>query len=349
MKRVYYVSRFSRPLSKGDLDDIHDSALRNNRRANVTGFLVCLGDMFFQVLEGPTATVDKLFHGRIVPDGRHKDVVCLKAETGVRRRMFPQWHMEVFNLNEHDENLPFAFREMLAALLDSHHTVAQYTQPSVLGMLERGVNPRSVRPRRKRVTVLFSDVIGFSFFAQYLAPTELLDLVNIHVEVCTDRVHANGGEVNKLTGDGILAYFPGPTTEAALQTAVEIVSGMRARRSRAKKNSPHELLYGGIGLAHGLVFEGNVGLGLKRDFTILGNTVNLAARLESMTRDHNVRLTLDASVARRAATPWKFSSLGKHKLKGQSRQLDILTVSSLPSLDVPDLYDRIQQRVRKDR
>ena len=94
-----------------------------------------------------------------------------------------------------------------------------------------------------------------------------------------------------------------------------------------------------------MVFEGNVGLGVKRDFTILGNTVNLAARLESTTRDHNVRLTLEAAVARRAAEPWQFATLGKHKLKGQSRQLEILTLGSLPSLDVSELYSRIQGHI----
>ena len=95
------------------------------------------------------------------------------------------------------------------------------------------------------------------------------------------------------------------------------------------------------------MFEGNVGVGLKRDFTILGNAVNLAARLESMTRDHNVRLTLEPSVARRATGSWEFTSLGKQKLKGQGRQLEILTLSSLPKLDVPELYTRIQRHCRK--
>ncbi len=321
--------------------------MRNNRAAKVTGFLVCTGDTFFQVLEGPTATVDDLYHKRIAPDERHTDVVCLKSENGVRRRMFPKWHMKVFNLDEQEEVLPFAFRKMLTALLESHHTVARYTQPSVFEMLERGVNPTTVRPSRRRVTVLFSDIIGFSYFARHLAPADLLDLVNAHVEVCVTRVTANGGEVNKLTGDGVLAYFSGGSTQAALLASVEILNEMRARRSRAKQNSRYRLLYGGIGLAHGLVFEGNVGIGLKRDFTILGNSVNLAARLESMTRDHNVRLTLEPAVAHRASSAWEFTSLGKHDLKGQTRQLEVFTLGSLPELDVAGLYKRIQRHLRK--
>jgi len=346
MKRMYYVSRFSRPLTKKDLAAIQDASLRNNPSAEVTGFLVCLGDTFFQVLEGPTAAIDQLYYERIVPDDRHTDVVCLKSETAVRTRMFPEWHMKVFNLNEEEKVLPFAFQQMLTALVDSHHTIARYTQPSVSGMLEQGVNPMAIRPRRRRVTVLYSDIIGFSYFAQSLTADELLDLVNSHVEACVQGVTSNCGQVNKLTGDGVLAYFPGASSEAALRAAVDIIATMKDRRSRSQKSNPHRLLYGGIGLAHGLVFEGNVGLGVKRDFTILGNTVNLASRLECSTRDFNVRLTLDSTVARRAKGDWRFSSLGKKQLKGQNRPVEILTLDSLPKVDVSQLYDEIQSLLR---
>lgn len=346
MRRIFYASRFARPLSKRDLTDIHETALRNNRREAVTGFLVCLGDTFFQALEGPDATVQRLYHDRIVPDPRHKDVHCLKIESGVRRRMFPNWSMKVFNVNEQSELLPFAFRQMLTALLDSSHTIAQYTQPSVLRLLERGVNPTLVRPRRKRVTVLYSDIIGFSYFAERLKPGEFIDLVNSHIEVCTTWVDQNGGEVNKLTGDGVLAYFSSKASDSALTSAVGILDEMKRRRSKARRGSAHRLLYGGVGLANGLVYEGNVGPVLKRDFTILGNTVNLASRLESLTRELNVRLIITSSVVRRAKQTWPFVSLGKVTLKGQSRALAISSLSSFPRLNTAQLYNRIRAYVR---
>jgi len=344
MKRIHYVSRFARPLSNRDLADIHDSAVRNNQREGVTGFLVCLGNTFFQVLEGPASKVDELYNGRILPDPRHKDVICLKSETKVKARMYPKWYMKAFNLNQETEILPFAFRQMLTALLESSHTIAQYTQPSIYRMLELGVNPTTVEPRRKRVTVLFSDIIGFSQFAEYLRPVELIALVNSHAEVCTDCVSRNGGEVNKLLGDGVLAYFSNSSTDDAIKCAIELVTEMKSRRERARVSSPHRLLYGGVGLANGWVYEGNIGPALKRDFTILGNTVNLASRLESLTRDLGVRLTLGASVMRRASESGAgaFVSLGKQRLKGQSRAIEIFTVRSLPRLDVGKVYSDIE-------
>ena len=347
MKRMYYVSRFARPLSKRDLTRLQQTSISNNRRSRITGFLVCLGDTFFQVLEGPTTTVERLYHERIVPDSRHKDVFCLKAESGVRRRMFPDWNMKTFNLNEQAEALPFAFREMLTALLESSHTISQYTQPTVFRMLEHGVNPTRVPPRRKRVTVLYSDIIGFSYFAEHLKPRDMIELVNSHVGACALAVSNHGGEINKLTGDGVLAYFSTRTTDAALTSALELIKEMQRRRSCARKTSPHHVLYGGVGLSNGIVYEGNVGHATKQDFTILGNAVNTATRLESLTRDLGVRLTLGPAVVRRAEQSWPFASLGKHRLKGQSRAFEISTLRSVPRLDMDEVYRRIKTHVRR--
>jgi class 3 adenylate cyclase len=256
--------------------------------------------------------------------------------------------MKTFNLNEQAESLPFAFRQMLTALLESHHTIAQYTQPSVLKMLERGTNPASVRPRRECVTVLYSDIIGFSRFAEHLAPDDLIGLVNSHAEVCSQCVTNHHGQVNKLTGDGVLTYFTGLTSDDGIEAAVEILKEMAHRRESAGRESPHRHLYGGVGLAHGLVYEGNVGSALKRDFTILGNTVNLAARIESFTRDLDVRLNLDQSVVLGAKRPHPFQSLGKHLLKGQSQELELFTLDSISPLRIEEVYREIEEFVTRE-
>jgi adenylate cyclase len=347
MKRIFYVSQFSRSLSKRDMESIHQSALRHNSQNGITGILVCLGDTFFQVLEGKPKIVDALYNDRILPDKRHKNVLCLKAEGSVRKRMFPEWDMRIFNLNEEKEVLPMAFRQMLAALLESSQMIAQYTQPSIFKMLEQGINPTLVKPRRKRVTVLFSDIVGFSIFAEKLPPSDLIDLVNSHVEVCVNQVDIHGGEVNKLLGDGLLAYFEDRETDAAIDAARGILHNMKCSRSRASKSSPHRLLYGGVGLANGMVYEGNIGPALKKDFTILGNTVNLASRMESLTRVLNVRLTVGASVVKRCERAEQFESLGRHQLKGQSKSLEVFGLRSLAPLNIENLYSEIAGFFRK--
>ena len=200
--------------------------------------------------------------------------------------------MRVFDLNEEAEALPMALRQVLSALLESNFMIAQYTQPSVLKMLEDGVNPTKVKPHKKHVTVLFSDIIGFSRFAEWLKPDDLIDLVNRHAQICIAHVDRNGGQVNKLLGDGVLTYFADRDTDAALEAATGILKEMEEQRLAARDGSPHQLLHAGVGLANGVAYEGNVGSELKRDFTILGNTVNQASRLELLTRRLNQQILM---------------------------------------------------------
>lgn len=347
MKRMFYVSRFSRPLSKSDIEKIHNSAARFNRQHGITGILVCLGDTFFQVLEGKRDIIDQLYHERIVPDNRHVDVICLKSESGLSQRMFPEWDMRVFDLNEETEALPKAFRQILSALLESNYIIAQYTQPSILKMLENGVNPTTVKPRKKNVTVLFSDIIGFSQFAERLKPDDLIDLVNRHAQICIEQADQNGGQVNKLLGDGVLTYFDDQDTDAAVEAATGILKLMERNRRSARDGSPHQLLFAGVGLANGVAYEGNVGSELKRDFTILGNTVNHASRLESLTRRLNLRIIMNESVVRRANSSRNFISLGKHKLIGQSAAAEIFSLGSFAPLNIKQLYAQIDEMLNR--
>ncbi|MCX7303629.1 MAG: BLUF domain-containing protein [Hyphomicrobiales bacterium] len=346
MKRLFYVSRFARPLTKRDIDAIRISAVRYNHERGITGILVCLGDMFFQALEGRSAIVDSLYNERILRDPRHNHVLCLNSLNNVTDRMFPDWDMRIFNLNEDAEVLPLAFRHTLSALLEANQIISQYTQPSIFRMIERGVNPTLVKPRRLRATVLFSDIVGFSYFAERLRPADLMELVNSHIEACTEQIDRHGGQVNKLLGDGILAYFPHQDADTAVSAAVDILDEMNRRRSRASRTSPQHFLHGGVGLANGMVYEGNIGSALKRDFTILGNTVNLASRLESLTRVLNVPLIASASVAHRAQSPWGFQSLGNHTLKGNVKGIEIFGLKSLHSLPVDELYRQITEHLR---
>ena len=235
-RRLFYVSRFTHPLTKRDIDAIRLSSIRYNREHGITGILVCLGDMFFQALEGKEEVVDKLYSERIHRDRRHKDLLCLKSMNGVSARLFPDWDMQVFNLNEEEEVLPIAFRQTLTALLESNHIISQYTQPSILRMLERGVNPTLVKPRRLRATVLFSDIVGFSYFAleRLHRPAELIDLVNSHIDACTSKwIDMETMPYKLIRGTGLLACFPQRETVAAVAAATDILEEISRHQGRA--------------------------------------------------------------------------------------------------------------------
>ena len=86
---------------------------------------------------------------------------------------------------------------------------------------------------------------------------------------------------------------------------------------------------------------------MKRDFTILGNTVNLASRLESLTRTLNVRLTAGESVVQRSKLADQFQSIGSHQLRGQSKPIEVFGLKSLEPLNIEQVYNQISSSLEQ--
>ncbi len=133
LKRIKYVSRFARPLSTLELEQLGAEASRNNTRLDLTGVLVTSGRMFLQVLEGPSAVVDEMYD-RIVADDRHTDVLMLSVQQHVQERLFPDWYMPVIDLDKGTELRLEPLRTMLAAVVQQREIVDLLTST-----LERGI------------------------------------------------------------------------------------------------------------------------------------------------------------------------------------------------------------------
>ena len=99
LKRNSYVSRFSQPFTRDELEALANDSAERNRGLGITGMLMSSGGIFYQVLEGPVAAVNELFH-KISRDPRHKDVLILTVEEEVESRQFPSWAMKKVNLDE---------------------------------------------------------------------------------------------------------------------------------------------------------------------------------------------------------------------------------------------------------
>ncbi len=341
MKRLVYLSRFARKLAAKEIQELGRNACRRNAERGITGFLVCLDGIFFQLLEGPENAVSELYFSKIIKDPRHTDIVCLRNESLEGRPQFPDWDMNVIDLNDPESKLPVAFREMSGILMSALYSLRVYSQPTVIRLLEQGINPAQIQPVRKPVTVLFTDLLGFTSLSEKLAPETALDIVNRHFETCVEVVTRHGGEVNKLIGDGLLAYFPQPTTTAALTAAREIIIALRDRRATAAPDCPDRLVFAGVGLSHGEVTEGNVGTQAKREFTIMGRAVNEAARVEGLTRQLKTPVVFTRPVADRAGTDFPLRSLGRHPVKGLTEGLELFGLADLETLDPDAIYAEI--------
>ncbi len=99
LKRYSYVSRFSRPFTRDELEALASDSAARNQGLGITGMLMSSGGIFYQVLEGPSAAVNELFL-KISRDSRHKDVLVLTVQEEVESRQFPSWAMKKVSLDE---------------------------------------------------------------------------------------------------------------------------------------------------------------------------------------------------------------------------------------------------------
>lgn len=148
---------------------------------------------------------------------------------------------------------------------------------------------------RRTVTVLFSDLGGWTRLAAQLDAAALLALLNRYLGHVVPAIHAAGGYVDKFIGDGLMALFDGPSSDGALDAARGVLRGLAAFDRERAGELPLEAT---VGLHTGEVVIGGVGAAGRVDFTAIGETVNTAARVHGLCRRHGAAILVsDAAVA----------------------------------------------------
>jgi adenylate cyclase len=186
--------------------------------------------------------------------------------------------------------------------------LARYFAPSVVERLARADDPAELE-RTQPAAVMFVDIVGFTRISERMSPAAAMALLReFHTRV-ERAVFAHQGMVEKFAGDGALACFgvPDPDRMAAAQAlgaARALLADLAAwRLERAARGEP--AIRAGIGIHHGPVLTGDIGGRRQFQFTVVGDTVNVASRLEALTRVHDADLIVsdDAVAAARAAAP----------------------------------------------
>ena len=177
---------------------------------------------------------------------------------------------------------------------------------------------------RKFVTVFFSDIRGFTAFCEGKDPRVVVDLLNDYMERMCSIIVAHKGHVNKFIGDGILAVFTDDDEG--------VVSGDHPERAVrcgiAMAQEPSQFRTG-VGIHTGLAVVGNVGSSDKMEYTVLGDTVNLASRLESLNKEHKTSLLMSEATYILMEGRVETVLLGAVEVRGQSRPIEIYTAAAL--------------------
>jgi class 3 adenylate cyclase len=178
-------------------------------------------------------------------------------------------------------------------------------------------------------TILFTDIEGFTTIAEYLAPSELVAALNEYLETVLEPIRRNGGVVNTFIGDGLFASFNMPLACpdhacAAVQAAIDI---QRAVGSRTFGDHGVALATR-VGISTGNVIGGSVGAGRRMSYTLLGDTVNLAARLEALNKEHGTRILVSQSTRDACGERFAFASLGTVAVRGRSEHIAVFSLDS---------------------
>jgi class 3 adenylate cyclase len=226
--------------------------------------------------------------------------------------------------------LSAAFNEMQAGLRDRaalHAAFGSYVDP-VLAERLLASGSAMFDGEELAVTVLFADVRDFTAFAEGVSPAEAVTVLNLLFDVIVPVVHDHGGHANHYLGDGLLAVFGAPQplethADAAVAAAREI-----QQRVRAKFDDDIRL---GIGINTGPVIAGTVGGGGRHEFTVIGDTVNVAARVERLTKDTGDAILITDATRKALATPRpKTARRGEFTVRGKARNVTVHAVNPLP-------------------
>jgi len=203
-----------------------------------------------------------------------------------------------------------------------HTAFSGYVSSQVLREILSGKIKPGLGGERLKAAVLFSDIRGFTTRSQTMTPERIIEFLNLYFTEMTAAVQRNGGMVDKFMGDGIMASFGAPQPLAnASRCALEAAQEMQQRLYRLNIDlvaKGHEPIVIGIGIHIGDVLAGNIGAAARHEYTLIGDVVNIASRLEGLTKELGYPVVCSAAVAADVGNAGRLADLGEQPIKGHT-------------------------------
>jgi adenylate cyclase len=192
---------------------------------------------------------------------------------------------------------------------------------------------------RGEATVMFSDLRGFTSFAETLQPEQVIDALNRYLTAMSEAILDHGGTLVAYMGDGIMAVFGAPLqqddhADRALAAARDMLARLEGFNGWLQEAELHQGFKMGIGLNTGPVMSGNVGSERRLEYTALGDTTNTAARLEGMTKGTPHQLYVADSTREALRTPVDdLVEVGEFEVRGRKAKIKLWSVASAQDLE----------------
>jgi two-component system sensor histidine kinase ChiS len=214
---------------------------------------------------------------------------------------------------------------VLDAQWENAQTVHRFIPREFLDMLERKslADVKLGDHMQKEMTVFFSDIRDFTQLSERLTPQENFSFLTSYLRNVTPIIRARGGFVDKYLGDGVMALFPGLALDA-VQAAVDLGQQI-ARYNHGRRLAGYAAIKIGTGLHRGTLMLGTIGAEDQMQTTVIADAVNLASRIEGMTKTFGVNLLLSGSVVENLPKDHSFRlrALGAVRAKGKSEAVEI--------------------------
>jgi adenylate cyclase len=235
--------------------------------------------------------------------------------------------------NDELGNLGTAFNRMGLELWKSAMTqksFGKYVGSEVLDMILANPETAWLKGTRNKATIVFGDVRGFTGFAADKPPEQVVEVLNIYLEMATRVIIQHGGYIDKFIGDAVLGVFGLPVfRQDHVPRAVRAAMYLQEELRREASNGNPLLACIGVSIHTGDVVAGNVGSQSKMEYTVIGDTVNLAARLNSFAGPGEV--VISRQVMEQLGETVQTDALGPQTIKGMSTPVDVFKVIRISS------------------
>lgn len=211
-----------------------------------------------------------------------------------------------------------------------YQTFSYYVDTKIIDKIMTQGRDKIMEGEEHEACIMFLDIRGFTEMSAQLPAASIVAMLNIFFGKITEIIQEQQGLVNKFIGDGMLAFFIAEegSVNAALQSSVEICRAIEEMNRQQELSAfvGERQIAIGIGLHAGRIILGNIGSRRKLDFTVIGQPVNMASRIEAMTKEYGRQVLVSRTVIEQAGEQFRFERVGEVKLKGIEGDVELFAL-----------------------